>query len=61
MDLPSEGGFRFMRLMGAYGPRCKNLVQKIKILTKKAITAGEQELSENPRSRSAKMRVAKGL
>ena len=43
-------------------PQCRcDVKPKIKILTKKAITAGEQELSENPRSRSAKMRVAEGL
>ena len=31
---------------------------KLKIITRKPITAGEEELRENPRSRSAKLRVA---
>ncbi len=34
---------------------------KIKILTKKPILPGQYELSENPRSRSAKLRVAEKL
>ena len=33
----------------------------IKILTKKPITAGKEEIKTNPRSRSAKMRVAKKI
>ena len=43
-------------------PICQcNIKPKIKILTKKAITPSIIELSENPRSRSAKVRVAEGL
>ena len=34
---------------------------KMKIVTKKPITAGETELNENPRSRSAKLRIAERL
>lgn len=34
------------------------LVQQWKLINKKPITAGEQELSTNPRARSAKLRVA---
>ncbi|HQK64040.1 MAG TPA: 16S rRNA (cytosine(1402)-N(4))-methyltransferase, partial [Candidatus Staskawiczbacteria bacterium] len=30
----------------------------VKILTKKPITAGSSEIGENPRARSAKLRVA---
>jgi 16S rRNA (cytosine1402-N4)-methyltransferase len=30
-----------------------------KLLTKKPVTAGEEEIDRNPRSRSAKMRAAK--
>ena len=31
---------------------------KIKVLTRKPIVSGEEELEENPRARSAKLRVA---
>ena len=34
---------------------------RLKVLTKKPITAGERELEENPRSRSAKLRIAERL
>ncbi len=34
---------------------------KVKILTKKPIVSGEEELAENPRARSAKLRVAEKL
>lgn len=34
---------------------------RLKILTKKPITPGEDEISENPRSRSAKMRVVEKI
>ncbi len=33
-------------------------VNELKVITKKPVTAGEEELRSNPRSRSAKMRVA---
>ena len=33
----------------------------VKLLTKKPIMAGEQELNENPRSRSAKLRVVERI
>jgi len=32
-----------------------------KLLTKKPVTAGEEEMDRNPRSRSAKMRVAERI
>ena len=35
--------------------------QEIKIITHKPITAGEEELRENPRSKSAKLRVAEKI
>lgn len=35
-----------------------NKVQTVKIITKKPITAGEEELAVNPRAQSAKLRVA---
>ena len=34
---------------------------KVKILTRKPIVSGEKELNENPRARSAKLRVAEAL
>ena len=34
---------------------------KIKIITKKPITASEKEVAENPRSRSAKLRIAEKI
>ena len=34
---------------------------KVKVLTKKPIISGEEELAENPRARSAKLRVAERL
>ena len=34
---------------------------KVKILTKNALVAGEAEQAENPRARSAKLRVAEKL
>ena len=34
---------------------------KVNILTKKPITATQREISDNPRSRSAKMRIAEFL
>lgn len=37
--------------------RCGN-VPKVKILTKKPITPGDEEIKMNPRSRSAKLRIA---
>lgn len=33
-------------------------VRKLKIITKKPVIAGEEELKENPRARSAKLRIA---
>jgi 16S rRNA (cytosine1402-N4)-methyltransferase len=43
-------------------PVCQcNLVPKVKILTKKPVTPGEDEVSVNPRSRSAKLRIAEKL
>lgn len=35
--------------------------QEINILTKKPVTAGEEELRENPRSKSAKLRIAERI
>ncbi len=34
---------------------------RVKLLYRKPVTAGERELAENPRSRSAKLRAAEGL
>ena len=39
---------------------CKHK-KRLEIITKKPITASEQEISKNPRSRSAKLRVAKKI
>jgi len=36
-------------------------VNELKVITKKPVTAGENELKQNPRSRSAKLRVAEKL
>jgi len=36
-------------------------VPKLKILTRKPITANEEELAENPRARSAKLRIAERI
>ena len=36
-------------------------VQTMRSITKKPITASERELEENPRSRSAKLRVAQRI
>ena len=35
-----------------------NPIVPLKLVTRKAVTAGEEELQRNPRSRSAKLRVA---
>ena len=34
---------------------------RIEIVTRKPVTAGEEELAENPRARSAKLRVAEKI
>ena len=34
---------------------------KVRVLTRKPIVSGAQELAENPRARSAKLRVAEKL
>ena len=34
---------------------------KVKLITRKPLTASEEELAENPRSRSAKLRVCEKL
>jgi 16S rRNA (cytosine1402-N4)-methyltransferase len=39
----------------------KEAVNELKIITKKPVTPSEQELKENPRSRSAKLRIAEKL
>ena len=36
-------------------------VNELKVITKKPITAGEEELKQNPRSRSAKLRIAEKM
>jgi 16S rRNA (cytosine1402-N4)-methyltransferase len=36
-------------------------VNELKVITKKPLTPGEDELKQNPRSRSAKLRVAEKL
>jgi 16S rRNA (cytosine1402-N4)-methyltransferase len=38
-----------------------NKVQKLKTITRKPIIPTEEEIEENPRSRSAKMRIAEAL
>lgn len=40
--------------------RCGNM-PKVKIITKKPVVPGEEEISENPRARSAKLRVCERL
>jgi 16S rRNA (cytosine1402-N4)-methyltransferase len=43
-------------------PMCVcGFVPRLKILTKKPVTASEEELKENPRARSAKLRIAERL
>jgi 16S rRNA (cytosine1402-N4)-methyltransferase len=42
-------------------PICKCKPPMIEIINKKPITAKEEELKENPPSRSAKLRVAKKI
>jgi 16S rRNA (cytosine1402-N4)-methyltransferase len=39
----------------------QKMVNELRVITKKPITPGEKELKENPRSRSAKLRVAEKL
>ena len=39
----------------------QQVVNELKVITKKPITPGEKELKQNPRSRSAKLRVAEKL
>jgi 16S rRNA (cytosine1402-N4)-methyltransferase len=41
-----------------YGTKIKN---ELLVITKKPITPGEQELKLNPRSRSAKLRIAQRI
>ncbi len=49
------GSFEDTMIDDVYGSRLEN---PFKLVTKKPITATEKELKENPRSRSAKLRVA---
>ncbi len=39
----------------------QEVVNELKVITKKPITAGEKELKQNPRARSAKLRIAEKL
>ena len=39
----------------------EQVVNELKVITKKPITAGEKELKRNPRSRSAKLRIAERI
>ena len=41
--------------------RSYNKKPKLKLIARKPITAGEEELERNPRARSAKLRVAERL
>ena len=44
-----------------YAPELKNETKYFQIINRKAIIPTDQELSNNPRSRSAKLRMAKRL
>lgn len=57
---------KFRELSGYAGnrnPYLENLIEKklIEIITKKPITPSKQEINNNPRARSAKLRIAKKL
>jgi 16S rRNA (cytosine1402-N4)-methyltransferase len=41
-----------------YAPEAEEIVAAFKVIKRKAIIADDEELSQNPRSRSAKLRVA---
>jgi len=50
-----DGTFENTEIDDVYGHRFEN---PFKVITKKPVTAGDKELKENTRSRSAKLRVA---
>jgi 16S rRNA (cytosine1402-N4)-methyltransferase len=53
-----RGSFEENKTDGIYGTTVKS---ELLVLTKKPITPGEQELKNNPRSRSAKLRIAEKI
>ncbi|MBX0327626.1 16S rRNA (cytosine(1402)-N(4))-methyltransferase RsmH [Oscillochloris sp. ZM17-4] len=51
----------FFRSESGYGGSANERTPRLRIVTKKPIEAGEDELAANPRSRSAKLRVAEKI
>ncbi|NTW97095.1 MAG: 16S rRNA (cytosine(1402)-N(4))-methyltransferase RsmH [Oscillochloris sp.] len=51
----------FFRAESGYGGSANERTPRLRIVTKKPIEAGEAELAANPRSRSAKLRVAEKI
>ncbi|NNJ10471.1 16S rRNA (cytosine(1402)-N(4))-methyltransferase RsmH [Chloroflexales bacterium ZM16-3] len=51
----------FFRAESGYGGSANEQTPRLRIITKKPIEAGEEELAANPRSRSAKLRVAEKI
>jgi 16S rRNA (cytosine1402-N4)-methyltransferase len=51
----------FLRAESGYGGSANPNPARLSIITRKPLVAGEAELAENPRSRSAKLRVAERL
>ncbi|MFN5337996.1 MAG: 16S rRNA (cytosine(1402)-N(4))-methyltransferase, partial [Bacteroidota bacterium] len=56
-NLMTKGKFQGEVEKDFYG----NLIRPLEPVSRGAITASEQELTQNPRSRSAKLRIAKKL
>lgn len=54
-----EGGFEEAEEQDVFGNKARQ--SQLKVITKKPVTPGDQELKNNPRSRSAKLRVAEKI
>lgn len=52
---------QFFRAESGYGGSANQRIPQLQIITKKPIEAGPAELAQNPRARSAKLRVAERL